>query len=239
VRRADDRIGPATDDRPYFYDVNRALPLLSLLTGVAGALLLAVVLVREAGAPGGSAPGGLVAGLLGAGFMTLESILIARGQFLLGGPAIAVPLVVGGMLTTAGASALFVAPIVGGGRPRWVLTGAASTVVCVALAQALLWPQVVAATRGLSTMHLAAITALMTAAIGLPAGLCFPACVEIWGRGEVGAPTSLYTLNALATVLGASLATLVSMGAGLSAAMAAGGAAYGLAALTAAVLDSR
>lgn len=240
VRHAIDRIGPATDDRPFFYDVNRALPLLSFLTGGAAALLLAVILVREAGSPGGSGLVGLlVAGLLGAGFMSLESILIARGQFLLGGPAIAVPLVVGGMLTTAGASALILAATAGARRPRLVLTVAALAVAAVALAQAGLWPAVVAACRGLSTPRLAGAAALMVAAIGLPAGLCFPSCVELWGRRTVGATASLYTVNALATVIGASGATLVSMAAGLSAAMAVGGAAYGLAALTVLARNSR
>lgn len=239
VRRAADRIGPATDDRPFFYDVNRALPLLPLLTGGAAALLLAGILVREAGTPGASAPGGLVvAGLLGAGFMSLESILIARGQFLLGGPGIAVPLVVGGMLTTAGGSALVLAAT-GARRPRLVLTIAALGAATLAVAQAFAWPEVVAASPGLSTTHLAAITAFMVAAVALPAGLCFPACVEVWGRRAPGATASLYTVNALAAVLGASVATLVSLAAGISAAMAVGGAAYALAALTALLADSR
>jgi hypothetical protein len=116
---------------------------------------------------------------------------------------------------------------------------AALVVAVASFAQASLWPEVVAASRGMSTTRLTGITTLLVGAIGLPAGLCFPVCLEVWGRRAAGVTASLYTVNALATVLGASLAALVSMGAGLTAAMAVGGAAYGLVALTAIVRDSR
>jgi SAM-dependent methyltransferase len=238
VGRSPYRIGPATDDRPFFYDVNRAVPLLFVLTGVAAALLLAVVILREATAGGAPLSGLAVAALLGAGFMALESVLIARGQFLLGGPALAVPLVVGSLLVFAGGAglALVAAP---GARPRATLVAGATATAAIAVAQAWLWPGAVAAARGASTTTLAGAVLAMVAGLGLPAGLCFPACLRLWSRREAGATAALYSANALAAVLGASLATTISMSGGLSAAMAAAACAYGVVALTGLTHDSR
>jgi SAM-dependent methyltransferase len=233
-------IGPATDDRPFFYDVNRALPLLLVFTGTASVLLLGVVFLRETATGRGAPLAGLgVSALLGAGFMAIESVLIARGQFLLGGPALAVPLVVGGILVFAGGSSLALALTTTRHSRRRVLVVAGTVVAVVALGEACLWPAGVAIARGASTATLAAVVAAMVGAIGLPAGLCFPACLDRWGREGAAATASLYSANAMAAVLGASLATIIAMGVGLSAAMAAGACAYGLAALGGLLADSR
>jgi SAM-dependent methyltransferase len=238
VARSPYRIGPATDDQPFFYDVNRALPLLFVLTGAAAGLLLAVVVLREAAAGGAPLPGLVVAALLGAGFMAIESVLIARGQFLLGGPALAVPLVVGSLLVFAGSAGLALALAPASGA-RATLVSAAAVTAVVALAQAWLFRGGVASAAGASTTALGGTVLAMVAALGLPAGLCFPACLRLWSRRDAGATAALYSANALAAVLGASLATTISMSGGLSAAMAAAACAYGVAALTGLTHDSR
>ncbi len=239
VARSPNRIAPATDDRPFFYDVNRALPFLFLLTAVAAVLLLTALILRETATGAGAPLSGLaVAAFLGAGFMAIESVLIARSQFLLGGPALAVPLVVGSLMVFAGSAGLALAAVPAWGPRATLVTGASATAT-VALAQAWLWPAGVVAARGASTATLAGGVLAMVAGLGVPAGLCFPACLGIWSRRDAGVTASLYSANALATVLGASLATTIAMGAGLSAAMAAAACAYGLAALTGLAHESR
>jgi 8-oxo-dGTP pyrophosphatase MutT (NUDIX family) len=221
------RVDPATDERPFFFDLHRAQPLLPLLTGAAALVVVALLLARDrAASPTPLAPRGwLVAGLTGAGFLMAQSGLLARAQFLIGYPALAAAAVIGGMLTAAGLASLVL-----GGR------GAAATrlrtggliVAAAATASVLLWPLTREASRGLDSAGLVAVATLLAALVGAPAGLAFPAGLQLFGRGETAAV--FYGANAVAAVIGGSAASLLAPAFGLSALLAGAALLYAVAA---------
>jgi len=228
IRRNADRLDPPTDDAPFFYDVHRALPFLFVITGGVATVLLALALARErARADGVPIAGAFAAAALGVGFMMLQSASIARGQFLLGRPSLAVALAVGGMLLAAGCGSLL-STLAGGPRPRVRLALGGAAVALAVAADAGLWPRVMAFAPGASTAGLTVVVLGLVASIALPAGLCFPACVEVWGGGSSG-PAALYAASSLASVIGASAATPVAMGYGLSAVFVAAACCYAVA----------
>lgn len=221
--RAPARFDPATDDRPFFYDVNRALPWLFVILALGGLTLLLALWARDRFAGAGPrlpTPAWLSAAALGAGFLLLQAGLISRGQFLIGTPTLAVALVVGGMLAAASSGA-----ILGGlvfQRPRRRLVVGSTCVAAAALAEALAWPAL-AANPPASTAGLVAVTLGLVGAIGLPVGFCLPAVFEIYGAP---AASSIYAANALATVTASAMATLLAQRHGLLAVFVAGSLAY-------------
>ena len=232
IRRSADRLDPPTDDAPFFYDVHRALPFLFVITGGVATVLLALALARERARPDGvPTAGAFAAAALGVGFMMLQSASIARGQFLLGHPSLAVALAVGGMLVAAGCGSLL-STLAGGSRPRVRLALGGAAVALAVAADAGLWPRVMALAPGASTASLAVVVLGLVASIALPAGLCFPACLEVWGGGSSG-PAALYAASSLASVIGASAATPLAMSHGLSAVFVAAACCYAAAGLLA------
>jgi SAM-dependent methyltransferase len=228
IERSRELLAPATDDAPFFYDVHRALPFLFVISGGAAALLLAGAVARERRrANGAPLAGACAAAALGAGFMMLQSALIARGQFLMGHPAVAVALAVGGMLVAAGCGSVL-GTVIARARPSVRLALGAAAVVLAVAAQVWSWPEIVTAGRTLSTSRIGAMVLALVTSVALPAGLCFPACLELWGRGSLG-PAALYTANALAAVVGASAAALIAPSHGLSAVLGTAAACYALA----------
>jgi spermidine synthase len=228
IARDPHRLDPPSDDAPFFFEVHRALPLLHVITAAAAAILLLVALVRERRAPDGVQMAGvLAASALGGGFMMFQSASIGRGQFLLGHPALAVAVVVGGTLLAAGCGSLLSETLATRG-PRTCLVLGALAVVLAAVAQRALWPAVVAATQGAGTALLVGTVIALVASLALPAGFCFPACLDLWAREAVGS-AGLYTANALASVIGASAATLLAMTHGFSTVFMAAACCYGVA----------
>ncbi len=221
------RLDPATDDRPFFYDVNRAWPSLFVILALGGFALLFALWARDRFAATGPrlpTAGWLSAAGLGAGFLLLQAGLISRGQFLIGTPTLAVAVVVGGMLAAASSGA-----ILGGlafARPQRRLLAGGALVASVALVEGLGWPAL-AANPPASTASLVAVTLGLVVAIALPVGFCLPAVFEIYGAK---AAASIYAANALATVTAAAAATLLAQRHGLSAVFVAGSVAYGIAA---------
>ena len=225
------RVESATDDRPFFYDLNRAQPSLFVLAAGLSGLLLALVFALEPRMVGAVGAKGLGAvAFTGMGFMTLETVLLSRCQFLLGRPALGVPLVVGGMLTSTAAAALVSTLSVEALYPRRLLALGGILTAAAAVLEGRLWPEAVAWSRGSTTAGLAGIVALFVAAIGLPAGLCFPSCLELFGGGKGGRVAAMYASSAVASVLGASVACVVATDAGFLGVSYLGAACYVLAA---------
>jgi len=225
--RSPGRLDPATDDRPFFYDVNRALPSLFVTLAFGGFALWSALWARDRfGARGSRLPttGWLSAAALGAGFVLLQAGLISRGQFLIGAPTLAVAVVVGGMLAAAASGALLGGLIVA--EPRRRLLIGSLLVAAIALAQALAWPAL-AANPPADTTGLVAVTLGLVVLIALPVGFCLPAVFEIYAAK---AAPWIYAANALATVTASAIATLLAQRFGLSAVFMTGGLAYATAA---------
>jgi hypothetical protein len=101
-------IQPTTDDRPFFYDVQRGIPpaLLGLLAGAAVLVLLfsvAFLSVRRTGATAVQmAPFILYFAALGVGFLLIEVALIQKLILLLGYPTLALTISLFSLLSGAG-----------------------------------------------------------------------------------------------------------------------------------------
>jgi len=220
------RLEPATDERPHFFDLQRALPLVPLAAGGAALVVLAVLLARAGAAPAAarlSPRGFLVASLIGAGFLMAQTGLLARAQFLVGYPALAAAAVIGGMLTAAGLASVTLG---GCGTPATRLRAGGLAVAAAAAVAALWWPR--DAAHGFDTAGLVLLVTLMAALVGAPAGVAFPAGLQAFARGEAAAV--FYGANAVAAVAGASAAGLLAPVLGLSALLAGAAGLYAAAA---------
>lgn len=213
----------ATDERPFFFDLQAARPLVHLLAGGGAATLLLLLLARDrvSGAPQLSGAGWVAAVLLGAAFLLAESALLSRAQFLVGQPALAAAGAIGGMLTSAGLSALAFGQR---GSPRLRLTIGAGLAAAAALAHPLLWAVVRNGAGSLGTAGLLASALGLAAVVAAPAGLAFPAALQLFGHGHGSA--LFYGVNAIAAVGGAALASLVAPAFGIGALPLAAGACW-------------
>jgi 8-oxo-dGTP pyrophosphatase MutT (NUDIX family) len=215
------RLDPPSDDRPFFFDLNRALPGLFVSIGLAGvALWLALFLRDRLGAARLAVPGWLSAAALGAGFLLVESGLIARGQFLIGTPTLALVVVIGTILVAASAGSVL-GPRVAA-QPRRRLALGATLAASVTLVEAAAWPWI-ASHAPASTGGLVATTAALVAVVGFPVGFCLPSVFELFGAR---AAASIYAANAIATVAASAGATLVAQAFGLRALFGAAGLCY-------------
>ncbi len=225
------RLDVPTDDRPFFFDLNRALPGLFASVALGGVALLLALYARDrlaAHGPRLRGAGWLAAAGLGAGFLLLEAGLIARGQFLIGTPTLALALVIGSILIAAAVGAVL-GPRAQPDPVRRLRLGA-SLVAGVALLEAVAWPWL-AVHPPAGTPGLAVLTALLVAAVGLPIGFCLPALFEI--QGPKGA-AALYASNAVATVAASAAATLLAQAFGLHSVLLAGSLCYAACAVLAA-----
>jgi 8-oxo-dGTP pyrophosphatase MutT (NUDIX family)/SAM-dependent methyltransferase len=219
--------GAATDDRPFFYDLSSAQPLVHVVAG-AGALGLLVLLFAGDRAAGGATlplPGWGAAVALGVAFLLAQSALLSRAQFLIGHPTSAAAAAIGGMLTAAGVAAL----VLGGfGSPRRRLLLGAGLAAVVAVALSALWPTVQAAASGLRSPALLACALGLAAAMAAPAGLAFPAALQLFGHRQGAA--LFYGANAIAAVVGGALASHLAPIFGLGSLFVAAGACWAAAA---------
>ncbi|HET7293866.1 MAG TPA: NUDIX domain-containing protein [Vicinamibacteria bacterium] len=194
----------ATDERPFFYDVHPARPLVHLLAGGGAAALLLLLHLRDraSGARQLSNAGWLTAVLLGAAFLLAESALLSRAQFLLGSPPLAAAAAIGGMLAAAGAAALLFGRR---GTPRRRLALAAALAAVAAALHPPLWSMARSAAGQLETAGLLASALALAASVAVPAGVAFPAAVQVFGHGRSAA--LFYGVNAIAAVVGGALAS--------------------------------
>ncbi|MFC1707564.1 hypothetical protein ACFL59_12245 [Planctomycetota bacterium] len=205
------RIEAPTDERPFFFDIYREVPLFYLFVAAAALAVLVVAFGQDRiGARTRKCvrlvPTGWVAAfVLGAGLMLLQAGLIHRGQFLVGYPALAVAVVLGGMLACAGGGAALSVLLLPR-RPAARLDLAVSGVICAICAQYLGWPLLVQYASGQGTAVLAALLFVFVAAAAFPAGMCFPAALEVFcGRDQRGA-AAFYSADGISAVVGASAA---------------------------------
>lgn len=223
VARGAQRLDPATDARPFFFDLNRALPGLFASLALGGLGLLLALWLRDratAGGPRLPISGWLCAAGLGAGFLLLEAGLIARGQFLIGLPTLALASVIGAILVAAALGAVVGRAVLR--HPARRLALGAALVAVVTLLETAAWPWL-ASHPPVSTLGLAALTVGLVAAVGIPVGFCLPSLFELHGPG---AAAPIYAGNAVATVAASAGATLLAQALGLDAVLAAGACCY-------------
>jgi hypothetical protein len=232
-------LSPTSDDQPYFFNLDYGLPpairsalTLSVLLA-AGLLVIAVFTVKAPDTAGNRLwwlPF-IYAALIGVGFMLVEVPLIQRFQLLLGQPILSLAAVLATLLLSGGLGSLVSQRWQAGNLlARVMIVGIYMTVIAVvywfvlpSLVESLLVASFVV--RLLATMG-------FTALIGFAMGIPFPSLLRLAndGRQQVAL---LWAVNGVFSVLGSTLATVISMQWGFKWALLAGAGCYLLLALVA------
>lgn len=219
-RRVRLRTDPATDDEPYFYQVEpsfigspagRLLAFILLLVASFGLLLMFAPLVRVALPDKNRALAAHLVyfGCLGLGFMLVEIAVVQQFALVLGHPAYSVSVTLAGMLVCGGLGSLF-AGSTRAARRAWSLAPAlVGSAVCIA-AYALLIPRL----AELAPASLAARIALCLAVIAPGSffmGMPFPLKLRSLQGGERTLIPWAWAVNGLASVAGSVLAIVFTM----------------------------
>ncbi len=223
-------LSPTDDDQPYFFKLDPGLPSPVRQALVIAAALSAALLLLSLWSAGPVSNRrrwiGLViyAALIGVGFMLVEIPLIQRFQLLLGHPILSVATVLGTLLLAGGLGSLVSQRWPEGHLPRRVIV-AALWVGAAALAYWLVLPALV---RGLLSAPLAwrvLATIGLTTLVGIPLGIPFPSLLRLAApyRQRVAL---LWALNGAFSVLGSTLAVVLSMIWGFGWALATGAGLY-------------
>jgi len=171
--------------------------------------------------------------VLGLGFLFVEMALIQRLVFFLANPIYAVAVVLAGLLLVSGLGSAWAARRLDRGSAAAAIACRAALVVAVVaalyalglravLAPLLAWP--LAARLGVALAVM-----LPLAAMGMP----FPLALQRLGRTDAELLPGAWAVNGCASVVATPLATLLALGAGLRAVLAAAAACYVAAALVA------
>lgn len=248
-------LSPATDDRPFFFNMLKPLQAFAADTGVAtitdfnlravrlvaglflalaGAAGLAIVLPlrlatsRSRAPAGASAAGILYFGGIGLGFMLVEMGQVQRLSLYLGHPTYGLVVVLAGMLASAGLGSLAGAKIVAQATRATALRAAGGFLVTLLLF-ILGTPAILDATEAWA---LPARIALAFALVGIPGffmGIPFPLGIRA-AEPELGDRLPwLWGINGAFSVVGSVLAMLLSIGWGIRLSMTVGLACYALA----------
>ena len=257
-------VRPATDDRPYFFRFFRwrSLPLLLGQTGrdwlnfvewgyivliatlaQSGLAALALVLLpllvfgrRSSERP----PTGALAvyfGSLGLGYMLLEIAFIQKLVLFLGHPIYAVGVVLAGFLVFSGLGSLYAdgEPTSGTRRVRRVVAGLAGLSVLYLIAL----PPLLEAWSGWRDPARIAASLAILSPLAFLMGIPFPTGLQAICRGGSAGVPWAWGVNGAASVVGATLATLIAVHAGFRVLVLLAVALYALAALSVASLSSR
>jgi spermidine synthase len=257
-------VSPATDDRPFFFShvpllawlgarLGLSAPrwassslglggtalLLSLLVSLAftAFLMLAPALFRRVD-PAGTLPRtrsllwALYFGGLGLGFILIEVALIQRLNLFLGHPIQSLAVVLFTVLLAGGLGSLGSAGLAEGRG----LLGVLAALVAGAAALAFILPSTLEAARGLPPVGRILLSVASVAPVGLLMGVPFPAGLRRAGAGSAALIPWAWAVNGGASVLGSALAVAISMAYGFHVTFLAGGCAYAVALVAAAVL---
>lgn len=203
---------PATDDSPFFFNLDRSAGRGWVRLG--GACLALVALLAAIDTLGGREPALRLplpawgaGAALGLGFIFMQAGLIHRAQFLLGNPTFAVALGVGGMFVFGSLGALVAARLHGLAVSARLALFAAVTAAALA-GSTLLWGWVSAASAGRGDTALLLLLVGLFAPPTIAAGACFPAVIERWAGPGQRAAAAIYAADGLASVAGGALAAV-------------------------------
>lgn len=235
VEASADDISPPTDERPYFFQFERGIPM-SLIPLTIVVALLSLVLIplyirhwRRAANPATAAMPAFFA-MLGLGFISLEIYAIQQTRLFLGHPTFAVTIVlatflVGGGLGS-GISQRFFRDYLEG-RPQFTT----AAIVVLALAWSLAWPAISQDLLAASVNLRGLLVIVLTLPLALCMGIPFPQALEFIGRSDRRQIAVAWSVNGLMTVAGSIAAVLLSITSGFAAVLWLGCGAYVVATL--------
>jgi hypothetical protein len=225
-------VRPPTDDRPYFGHFIRFrtlgrlmalgaaswLPfaewgyvavLATLLEGalVAAVLMILPTVVLAKRAPAGGPPlakVGIYFAAIGLGYLLVEMALIQQLQLLLGHPVYAVTAAIAALLIFSGAGSLWSARLAAGWKP-------AASVAALVAADLAAAAAIVHAAQPLSLPVRVLLAFALLAPLGLAMGMPFPTGLRAVAGGPPGAVAWAWALNGFASVIAASVATLLAV----------------------------
>jgi len=212
---------PPTDDKPFFFDSVALSDVLSgreqlpygyavLLITLVLSLALAIVLVllpvyrgaRDAGRR--RLPAGTVVALsVGVGFIAAELVLLQRLTLYLGQPALALSIGLAALLGGAALGSALSSRIPAGVRSSATLGAVALLVVLAAL------PLVTGLTLAAPLEIRVAVAALAALIAGIPLGTIFPRVVALVGHPAL--VSWVWAVNGSASVVGATVGTIVAL----------------------------
>ena len=226
------RVGPTTDDSPFFYEYARPLPahLLWLLGGVAVLALLMIGFVgnirrREARRRARWSSVAYFAALGGA-FMLVEIPVLQRSIFALGYPTLAFSVVLFALLTGAGTGSYVSAWVADKDLERG-MTGA--TLLAGVLAVGWLWGMPLLMERWIEAdlLSRSLLTMGLLLPLGAGMGMPFPLGIRLLKReGEEAAVPWMWAVNGVVSVVASVGAVAVAIAAGFSWAMTLGAVLY-------------
>ena len=227
---------PATDDRPFFYHLDPGVPapLLILTTIVAVLLLVYFLWLLAAGrrTVRTHVGFGLYFIALGTGYMLIEVPLIQRFILLLGNPTLSLATVLGGLLLGNGLGSLFSQRLRGERLSRlagWMALGIALTALLYTFGVPLLVYALLPTALGVRL----GVTLLLLLPLGFLLGIPFPCGLRLSSDALEHSTAGYWGLNAVASVLGSALATVLALQAGFRWVSVLGAASYLIAAVVA------
>ena len=237
--------GPTTDDSPFFYQFVPGLPPgLSDLLWISGALVfgyfswLIFFFVRTDNGHWKRVSLGPYFALLGVGYMLVQVPLIQRFGLLLGQPVVSLVVVIGALLIGGGLGSLFSSRFPVERLPRLSPLFAGGVAVAVALSLAV-YPALIGWALPLELPVRALVTFLALLPLGFLMGAPFPSGLRVAHRADPRGLAAFWGANAVTSVLGSTLAMVLAVSAGFTAAQVVGALCYGLVAILAALVWPR
>ncbi|MBN1202488.1 MAG: hypothetical protein JXJ20_11575 [Anaerolineae bacterium] len=235
---------PTTDDRPFFYQFVPGMPdqladlllISTILTGVYLSWNMFFFLRREQHWKRvGLAP---YFAALGVGFMLVEVPLIQSFSLLLGRPVLALTIVIGVLLLGGGLGSLFESRFPVPRLPRLVPAAAMGVALAVVVLRFVL-PALIEAALPVSLAVRGIVTAAVLLPLGFVMGMLFPGGLRIAHEADPQSVAAFWGANAVASVLGSTVAMVLAIDSGFSAALVLGAVVYALAALMSFVIWPR
>jgi predicted membrane-bound spermidine synthase len=228
----DYNIFPTTDNQPFFYHLDPGLPealrtllVLSAMLTV-GYLIFASALQPQKPRHEWTRMNLVVYfALLGAGFLMVEIALLQRFGLLLGDPVLTLAVTLGALLLGGGLGSLFSRRYINAQLPR-LITLAAVGVGIWTLISIFAYPMLIGAVLPAVLIIRIVATILMLLPLGFLMGIPFPGGLRLAGEADPRGIALFWGMNAVASTLGAALATALALLAGFNAAVIVGALAY-------------
>ncbi len=232
ARNDDYNIFPTTDNRPFFYHLDPGLPapldaLLKLCIFLVGGYFIVAAALQPKQPRHDWTRINLLCyfAFLGVGFLLAEVAIQQRFRLLLGDPVLSMAVTVGALLLGGGAGSLFGGRLTSSQVPRAMALAAAGVGAWLAAA-ALVYPALVALALPAELPVRVAVTMVAVLPLGFLMGVLFPGGLRLGGEADPAGVPLFWGMNAVASTLGAALATALALLVGFHLALLAGAAVY-------------